>query len=84
MHAGVAYAAERDEVCRVVVCRVQVDVMNMDIVVSAADGAYPTVAIENGSTDLLQPRNPYFSRTRIGMPNSSQKTAPSARAASGH
>ena len=52
MHPGVADAAERDEVSRVVVCRVQVDVMDVESHPRAADCAYSAVTIENNSPDL--------------------------------
>ncbi|MBA7482227.1 hypothetical protein ES707_17709 [subsurface metagenome] len=52
MHPGVADAAEGDKVDRIVVCRVQVDVMDVKLHPRAADCAHPAVTIENDSPDL--------------------------------
>ena len=56
MHPGVAAAAERDEVRRVVVCRVQVDVVDVEVRPRAADGASLPVAVDDDTAHLLPPR----------------------------
>ena len=55
MHPGVADAAERDEVCQGVVCRVQVDVMDVEVFGSAADGALLPVAFQDRGPHRLPP-----------------------------
>lgn len=52
MHPGMADTAEGDEVLRGVVCRVQIDMMDMEIHPRAADCAYSAVTIENDGPDL--------------------------------
>lgn len=60
MHPGVADAAEHNEVSRGVVCRVKIDVMNVEVRITAADGAYSPITVENGSPDLSPAPQPVF------------------------
>ena len=58
MHPGMADTAERDEVCRGIVCRVQVDVVDVEVFVSAADGALlPVVFQDRGPHGLPPPES---------------------------
>lgn len=53
MHPGMTDAAERDEVLRVVVRGVVIDVVDVEVLLSAADGARAPVAFKHGAPDLL-------------------------------
>jgi len=84
MHPGVADAAERDEVCQGVMCRVQVDVMDVEVFGSAADGALLPVAFQDRGPHRLPPPESVLLPRLMEIPNSSQKTEPSSRTANGH
>ncbi|MDK2917182.1 MAG: hypothetical protein PWR25_1739 [Euryarchaeota archaeon] len=51
-----ADAAEGDEVCKVVVRGVAVEMVDVEVISPAADGASLPVALEHGVPDLLPPR----------------------------
>lgn len=53
MHPGVADAAKRDEVSRIVVRGVAVEVVDVEVLLTAADGAPVLVAFEDSVTRLL-------------------------------
>ncbi len=53
MHPGVADAAESEQVGRVVVCRVQVNVVDMQVLLSAADSALLPVTSQDHITHLF-------------------------------
>lgn len=53
MHTGVADAAERDQVCRIIVCGVAVDMVDMKVLSPAADGTPVPVAFKDSIADLL-------------------------------
>lgn len=56
MHPGVADAAEREQVDRVVVRGIAVDMVDVKIPLSAADGAPLPVALQDLVPDRLPPR----------------------------
>lgn len=53
MHPGMADAAERDEVLRVVVRGVVVDVVDVEVLLSATDSTRAPVAFKHGVPNLL-------------------------------
>jgi hypothetical protein len=55
-----ADAAEGDEVWRVVVRGIEIEVMDMEVPHRSADRAYPAVTIDDGSPDLPPAPEPIF------------------------
>lgn len=53
MHPGMADSAERDEVLRIVVCRVAVEVVNVEFISPAADRTPILIALKYGAPNLL-------------------------------
>lgn len=53
MRPGMADAAERDEIFRGIVCRVKVDMMDVEIIIPTADGAPPSVTTHDRGPHLL-------------------------------
>ncbi len=53
VYPGMADAAERDEVFRVVVRGIAVDVVDVEVFLSTADGTPVPVALEDGVTYLF-------------------------------
>jgi len=56
MHPGMADAAERDEVCEAVVRGVAVEMVDVEVLLSAADRALLAVALKHSVANLLPPR----------------------------
>lgn len=65
MHPGVADAAERDEVSRVVVRGITVDMVNMEILLSTTNGAEVSVAFKDCAAYLL----PFPQRILVPRPD---------------
>lgn len=58
MHPGVAEAAEGEQVLQVIVCGIEVEVVDVEVPRRSADRAYPIVASDDGSADLTPAPEP--------------------------